>query len=82
MKTFFLIIKIFLLWILLPLVLGLVFVVLPCYTLGEIGSTRLWCGYKDFPPYAGTQFLVGLALGFGIALFFTLRARSRSKAQL
>ncbi len=78
MKTFLLIVKIFFLWICLPLVLGIVFVVLPCYTLGELGSTRLWCGYKDLPPYAGLQFLVGLAIGFAIAFFVTRRTRLRS----
>jgi hypothetical protein len=81
MKTFVLVIKIFFLWICLPLVLGIVFVVLPCYTLGEIGSTRLWCGYKDFPPHAGTQFLAGLAAGFAIAFFVARRARSRASAK-
>jgi hypothetical protein len=71
MKAFFLIIKLVFFWLFVPLVLGVVFVVAPCYTLGYLGWERVWCGFKGGPPYMGAQFLVGLAGGFVIAFFCT-----------
>jgi len=63
------ILKILLLWIFVPLLLGTVFVVAPCYTLGEFfHQERLWCGYKGGPPYMGTQFVAGLVAGLAIGL--------------
>jgi len=72
-----LIIKLFFFWIFLPLFLGVVFVVAPCYTLGYLGWERVWCGFKGGPPYMGAQFVVGLAAGFVIAFFLTRRTFSR-----
>jgi hypothetical protein len=46
LKTVFLITKLFFWWIFLPLLLGVVFVVAPCYTLGYLGWERVWCGFK------------------------------------
>lgn len=60
-------------WIIWPLVLGLVFVVLPCYTLGQLGMERTWCGYKGAPPYTGPQFFTGLAVGLATAVLFSRR---------
>src|SRR5262249_17297353 len=79
MKAVWLVVKMFLLWIILPLTLGAVLVVLPCYTLGELGWERIWCGYKSEPPHTQAQFLVGLGLGLAIAATFTVKAiRKRS----
>jgi hypothetical protein len=68
MSAFLKAMKIFLLWICMPLLLGAVFVIAPCYTLGEfLHQERLWCGYKSGPPYMGAQFTVGIAAGLVLA---------------
>lgn len=43
--------KTFLLWICLPLILGVVFVVAPCYLFGFFGWAGPWCGYNGAPPH-------------------------------
>src|SRR5262249_40763112 len=79
MKAVWLVVKMFLLWTILPLTLGVVLVILPCYTLGELGWERTWCGYKSEPPHTQAQFLAGLGLGLAIAVTFTVKViRKRS----
>jgi len=64
-------------WILLPLVLGITFVVAPCYTFGQHWPS-IWCGYKDAPPYWILQFWTGVAVGWLIA--FLVRRKTRRRA--
>ncbi|MBZ5522381.1 MAG: hypothetical protein LAP21_09095 [Acidobacteriia bacterium] len=53
----------------LPLVLGVVFVIAPCYLFGFFGWAGPWCGYKSESPHMQAQFITGLATGFVIAFF-------------
>ena len=75
MKAVIAILRIILTWVVLPLFLAVVFVVVPCYTLGELGWSRTWCGYKGGPPHMEAQFWTGLATGLVIA--FALERRRR-----
>jgi hypothetical protein len=68
MKILLTVLKAVLLWILLPLVLGITFVVAPCYTFGQHWPS-IWCGYKDAPPHWIAQFWTGAAAALLIAFF-------------
>ncbi len=74
--------KICLLWIILPLALSVIFVVAPCYTLGEfLHQEAIWCGFKGAPPHMGTQFVAGIVTGLALAFYVSWRShRHRAKS--
>lgn len=67
MKILLAVVKVILMWIILPLVLAITFVVAPCYTFGQHWP-GIWCGYKNAPPYWVAQFWTGVAVGLFIAI--------------
>jgi hypothetical protein len=71
----------FLSWVCLPLLLGAVFAVAPCYMFGSGGWEHVWCGFKNPPPHLLEQFLAGLATGLVIAFILSRRRSARQSGR-